>query len=673
MDTRSGETGHDERAEMVRAQIAARGVRDERILRAMAAVPRETFLPPEMAEFAYRDSPLPIECGQTISQPYIVALMAEALELVPGDRVLEIGTGSGYAAAVLSRVAGRVFSIERHTALAEGARGRLARLGYDNVEILQGDGSLGWPQQAPYQAITVAAGAPSVPDALMEQLAPGGRLVLPVGEGRETQRLLRLRKQNDGSFIREDLGSVRFVPLVGAQGWSSESTDAVMLSHRAPSCPEAVTHLLNECVEGIDDIESLDLGPLLERIGDARVVCLGEATHGTSQFYRMRDRITRELVRKKGFDMVAVEADWPDAARVDQWVRPSLAGVPRVGAEHPAFARFPSWMWRNHEVLDMVSWLREYNRDERGDRPEVSFHGLDLYSMFSSIRSVLDYLDSVDPAAAAVARRRYGCLAPWENDPHAYGGAVRTGRYRACEQEAVAMLSDILANRLAYSEADGDRFLDASRNAALIENAERYYRMMYYGGDASWNLRDRHMFDTLESLLAFRGPQSKVVVWAHNSHLGDARATEMGVRGQVDVGQLCRQAFGDGCYLVGFGTDHGTVAAAHEWDGPVQSMRVRGAHPESYERLCRDSAVPAFLLALRDPRRPEIRAELAPPRLERAIGVVYRPESELQSHYFRASLPLQFDEWIWFAETDAVHPIRPIEARTFERGHPMAG
>ena len=676
------------REEMLQAQVAARGVHDERVLRAMAQVPRETFLPPGMEEFAYRDSPLPIACGQTISQPYIVALMAEALELAPDDRVLEVGTGSGYAAAVLSRIAKRVFSIERHAELARTARLRLERLGYDNVEVRHGDGSLGWPENAPFEAITVAAGAPSIPEALVAQLAPGGRLVLPVGEGRDSQRLLRLRKQDDGRLIREDLGSVRFVPLVGVQGWASDSEivectrcprlhagcpgECMPLPRRAPSRPETLAKLVREEAEPFDDLESADLGPLLERIGDARVVCLGEATHGTSEFYRLRARITRELVEKKGFGLVAVEADWPDAARVNQWVRPSLEGRPRVGPEHPAFSRFPTWMWRNHEVLEFTSWLREHNLRVRGDRPEVAFHGLDLYSMFASIRSVLDFLDAVDPEAASVARQRYACLTPWESDPHAYGSAAITGRYRVCEEEAVAMLRDILANRLAYSEQDGDRFLDASRNATLVAAAERYYRTMYYGGDASWNLRDRHMFDTLVSLLESRGPASKVVVWEHNSHLGDARATEMGVRGQLNVGQLCRETFGDGCYLVGFGTDRGTVAAAHDWDGPLHAMRVRDSHPESYERLCRDSGVPAFLLALRDPRRPEVRVELAPPRLERAIGVVYRPDSELQSHYFRASLPLQFDEWIWFEETRAVHPIRPVEARAFDRGHPMA-
>ena len=277
--------------------------------------------------------------------------------------------------------------------------------------------------------------------------------------------------------------------------------------------------------------------------------------------------------------------------------------------------------------------------------------------MFTSIRAVLEYLESVDPAAASVARQRYGCLTPWEHDPAAYGGAAIRGRYRVCEADAVGILRDLLAKRLEYAQQDGARFFDAERNATLVANAERYYRAMYYGGDESWNLRDRHMFDTLEALLAFHGPDAKAVVWEHNSHLGDARATEMGVRGQINVGQLCRERFADEAWLIGFGTDHGTVAAAHDWDGEMSVMRVRPSHPESYEHVCHASGVPAFVLPLRDPEREDVRDELRAPRLERAIGVVYRPESELQSHYFHASLPLQFDAWIWLDETRAVRPV----------------
>jgi protein-L-isoaspartate(D-aspartate) O-methyltransferase len=271
-----------------------------------------------------------------------------------------------------------------------------------------------------------------------------------------------------------------------------------------------------------------------------------------------------------------------------------------------------------------------------------------------------------------LARERYSCLTPWQADPQAYARAALSGRYRVCEREAVAMLRDLLARRLEYAERDGERFLDAVQNARLVADAERYYRAMYYGSSASWNQRDQHMFETLEALLAFHGPASKAVVWAHNSHLGDARATEMGARGELNLGQLCRQRHGARACLIGFGTDHGTVAAAHDWDGAMHAMRLRPAHPESYERLCHDTGVGAFLLHLRAPAREAVRAELAPPRLERAVGVVYRPDTELQSHYFQAALPHQFDEYVWVDETRAVWPITAAEAGALPALHPFS-
>ena len=651
------------RDDMVRRHIAARGIRDPAVLEAMRSVPREAFLPPELAEFAYEDSPLPIAHGQTISQPYIVALMTAALALGPNDRVLEIGTGSGYAAAILGRIAREVYTIERHAELADRAAARLRELGFDNVHVLHGDGTLGWDAHAPYDAIVVTAGGPDIPDALLGQLAVGGRLVIPIGEDRSLQTLVRVTRQADGSFQREDLGDVRFVPLIGAQGWDEEAWTG---RPRKASAPATVARLLHEVAEPIaGDVGEVDVGALLERIGDARVVCLGEATHGTSEFYALRAHITKALVRTRGFTIVAAEADWPDAARIHRYVR-GLPGAPVP--EWRAFARFPQWMWRNHEVLAFVEWLRDWN----ATHAPVGFYGLDLYSLYRSIQLVLDYLDRVDPTAARVARERYGALMPWEGDPATYGRAVVTGRYRACEDEVVAMLRDMLGRELDYAARDGEHFLDAVGNARVVANAEAYYRTMYYGGSASWNLRDRHMFETLEGLLRFHGPDAKAVLWEHNSHLGDAAATEMGVRGELNVGHLCRQAFGDRAYLIGFGTDHGTVAAAHDWDGPMHVMPVRPSHPESYERLCHDAGVPAFFLPLRDPARPEVRDELAPPRLERAIGVVYRPETELQSHYFHAALPYQFDEWIWLDETRAVRPVTDAEARGFPRAHPFA-
>jgi protein-L-isoaspartate(D-aspartate) O-methyltransferase len=650
---------------MVEEQIVGRGIGDQAVLGAMRAVPRERFVPSSAIEFAYEDTPLPIEAGQTISQPYVVALMAAALEIGPPHRVLEVGAGSGYAAAVLSRVAAEVYAIERHEALAALASRRMKELGFDNVHILHGDGTLGWPEHAPYDAILVSAGGPTVPDALRRQLAVGGRLVIPVGTTPRQQTLVRVTRTGQSEYQQEELGAVQFVPLIGAQGWEAPALEATARVGRRGG---PIAALLRETAEPIDAIESVELDALLDRIGDARVVLLGEATHGSSEFYRMRARITRALILHRGFRAVAVEADWPDAARIDRYVRHL---PPTSTAPEAAFSRFPTWMWRNQEVHEFVEWLRHHNGEAAHAGRHISFHGLDLYSLYASAAMVVGYLAQVDPAAASVARKRYGCLTPWERDPATYGRAAITGRYRTCEGDVVAALRDLLAQRLEYSRQDGERFFDAAENARLVADAERYYRTLYYGSTPSWNLRDQHMFDTLESLLAFHGPESKIVVWEHNSHVGDAAATEMAARGEHNVGHLCRVAHRESAYLVGFGTDHGTVAAASDWDAPLEIKDVRPAHAESYERLCHDAAVPAFLLPLRYPAREAVREELRPARLERAIGVIYRPESELASHYFQASLPGQFDEYVWFDRTAAITPLGRVSRPGMPETYPF--
>jgi protein-L-isoaspartate(D-aspartate) O-methyltransferase len=642
------------RREMAEHHVFARGVRSELVLDAMRKVPREMFLPANLQEFAYEDSPLPIAEGQTISQPYIVALMAEALLLRGGEKVLEIGTGSGYAAAVLAEIAGEVYTVERIGQLAEKAAVVLSDHGYDNVHVLHGDGTRGWSDHAPYDAIVVAAGGPKIPESLQTQLKVGGRLVIPVGHKTRAQELVRVTRISEHEYKREDLADVRFVPLLGEEGWDTETP-----SH----APRRVVKLREEPLvtaiangaEPFESIETADLAPLLRRIGDARVVLLGEASHGSSEFYRLREKISRELILKKGFNFIAIEGDWPDAAHIDHYVRHREYAP----SEWTAFARFPAWMWRNTDVRGFVVWLRSHNVSLKPSA-RVAFHGLDLYSLYDSIRFVLEYLDEVDPASAKIARERYGCLTPWQSDPAIYGRAALNEKYPICEDDVVGALKDLQSKRQAYTTHDGERFLDAVQNARLVANAERYYRIMYYGSRASWNLRDGHMFETLKSLLAYHGPHSKGIVWAHNSHIGDASATEMSARGETNIGQLCRKEFGDACYAVGFGTDHGTVAAASDWDGPMEIKTVRPALKNSYEKLCHDTGLPRFMLPLRN-RVSAHRRGLLEPRLERAIGVIYRPESELASHYFEASLPKQFDEYIWFDQTTAVTPIKTEE------------
>ncbi|MCZ0814152.1 MAG: protein-L-isoaspartate(D-aspartate) O-methyltransferase [Pseudomonadota bacterium] len=650
-------TGYDDlRNEMVERQIKARGVRDPLVLDAMRRVPRERFVPEHLKGQAYRDCPLPIDAGQTISQPYIVAYMIEGLALKGGEKVLEIGAGSGYAAAVMAEIAGQVFAIERHGTLASRASAALQDAGYTNVHIFHGDGTRGWEDEAPFDAILVSAGAPFMPETLKSQLATGGRMVVPIGSDARAQELVRVTRRDKGQFDREDLADVRFVPLIGEQGWEGAPEDVQtapprLVQHR-PRQTEGLPGLIRAHAEAFEDVESAPLDMMMERIGDARVVLIGEASHGTSEFYRIRALITKRLIEEKGFAIVAAEADWPDAARIDQYVRHRETPP----SEWQAFARFPTWMWRNEEVRTFADWLREWNAS-RTSQTQAGFYGLDLYSLFNSAQAIVDYLEDVDPDLARIARHRYGCLSPWEADPAAYGHAALTGTFRNCEDDVTAMLVDLMRKRQEYALSDGDRFLDAAQNAALVANAEKYYRIMYYGSRASWNLRDDHMFETLQNVMNFHGDGAKAVVWAHNSHIGDARATEMSRRGERNLGELCARGFGQESYRIGMGTDHGTVAAASDWNGPMEVKQVRPSHPQSYERQFHLSGLPGLILPLRAGHELDVATELSKPLLERAIGVIYRPETELASHYFEAELPRQFDEYVWIDETTAVSPL----------------
>lgn len=423
------------RAAMVESRLATRGIVDPRVLDAFRAVPREEFVPDGLREFAYEDAPLPLSEGQTISQPWVVAFTVQALALHPGARVLEVGTGSGYAAAILGHLAGEVYTIERLDSLAQSATGRLARLGFANVQVRAGDGSLGWPEHAPYDGIAVAAGGPKVPDALRAQLSIGGRLVIPVGPSETEQVLIRVTRVGESEYRDEPLADVRFVPLIGAEGWTAVDEPRIAPAPGRPGSAGAIPLLVREEAEPIADIDSTSLDALIDRIAGARVVLLGEATQGTSEFYRMRARITKELVTRRGFQFVAVEADWPDAARIDDYALDDYALGRETRSKHAftPFARFPAWMWRNQEVKTFVEWLRAFNADRRDPEARVGFHGLDLYSLFTSIAAVLAYLDDVDPEAARVARARYGTLTPWQRDPAAYGRAVLSGRYQSSE------------------------------------------------------------------------------------------------------------------------------------------------------------------------------------------------------------------------------------------------
>jgi protein-L-isoaspartate(D-aspartate) O-methyltransferase len=659
------------RDSMVDLQLRARGITDARVLAAMRRVPRHAFVPVTLQDLAYEDTALPIDCGQTISQPFIVGAMLEAAHIGPEDRVLEIGAGSGYAAAVLGELAGHVDTIERHAGLAASARRVLAALGYgERITVHEGDGSLGLPAHAPFDAIIAAAGGPSVPQVLCDQLRDGGRLVMPVGDSPVRQQLVLVTRGAQGAFERRTLGAVTFVPMVGEHAWSADDEDSPreVAPESASASPATDVDLLRNAAVPLRALGDKDFARPFAALAACRVVLLGEASHGSKEFYQARAAITRMLVEEHGFNIVAVEADWPDAASVDRYIRHRAAPA----RTEPPFRRFPAWMWRNEEMETFIEWLRAHN-EGLPDARRAAFYGLDLYSLSASIDAVLAYLDKVDPEAASLARERYGCLEQWQHDPALYGRLSRHSGYARCERAVITQLTELLAARTRYAAHDGAQFLDAAQNARLVAAAERYYRSMYYGAAESWNLRDTHMFETLRNLLDAGGQDARAVVWAHNSHIGDASATAMGQQhGELNLGQLCRDHFGDRAGLVGFGTYDGTVAAASQWDGPMEVKAVKPALADSVESLAHDTGLARFLVKLRTESAEPLREALLRPRLQRFIGVIYRPETERQSHYAETELARQYDFYTWFDRTSAVTPlvtrVRPGVPETYPFG-----
>ncbi|HXH71064.1 MAG TPA: erythromycin esterase family protein [Pyrinomonadaceae bacterium] len=417
-------------------------------------------------------------------------------------------------------------------------------------------------------------------------------------------------------------------------------------------------------LNGVNDVAE----EILALVSDARFVLIGEASHGTHEFYKYRAEITKKLIAEKGFSAVAVEADFPDAYRVNRFVR-GLGEDKTANDALSAFTRFPLWMWRNLDVLDFVIWLRARN-DRLETNKKIGFYGLDLYSLHSSMKSVLDYLEKVDPEAAKTARNRYSCFDHFGEDAQSYGYAANYDAHFSCEDEAVRQLVELQKRAVEYANRDGffarDEFFFAEQNARLVKNAEEYYREMFRGRVSSWNLRDRHMAETLQVLaehLEAENQSPKIVCWAHNSHLGDARATEMGERGEWNVGQLAREKYKTDSCLIGFTTHAGTVAAADNWDEPARLKRVLPSHKDSYERIFHETELGQFFLDLRDAETADL---LSRPQLERAIGVIYRPQTERASHYFTAVLSEQFDGVIHFDETRAVEPLDKNSTGTHE-------
>ncbi len=418
---------------------------------------------------------------------------------------------------------------------------------------------------------------------------------------------------------------------------------------------ELVSEIAQPLSGGSDDYD-----PLLDLIGDSRIVLLGEASHGTHEFYFERAAITKRLVAEKVFTVLAIEADWPDASRVHRYVR-GTSNDANANEALSGFRRFPTWMWRNTVVVEFVEWLRGFNKDIDRKTAPAGFYGMDLYSLHGSINAVLSYLQKVDPDAAKRALSRYSCFDHFSREPQEYGYAATVGATESCEDAVVEQLVELRNQASEFLSRDGEvaaeELFFAEQNARLVKNAEQYYRSMFRGRASSWNLRDRHMVETIEALVAHLdgGRQPKAIIWAHNSHLGDARATEMSQHGELNVGQLIRERFEEESVLIGFSTHHGTVTAASDWGAPAERKNVRPALRGSYEELFHQTGLGRFWIDLRNAG--DKVGVLYGPRLERAIGVIYRPETERLSHYFHARLPKQFDAIIHIDETRAVDPL----------------
>jgi erythromycin esterase-like protein len=402
----------------------------------------------------------------------------------------------------------------------------------------------------------------------------------------------------------------------------------------------------------------------VEAVGEARFVLIGEASHGTHEFYRERAEITKRLIEEKGFDAVVAEADWPDAYRLDRYAQGEGQDADFEQASR-GFDRFPAWMWRNEVVSGFVDWLRGRNASLPGSA-RAHFYGMDMYSLYESIEEVVRHLEHVDPHAAHGARERYRCFDGRGGDPGAYGSAAARDANRSCEDEAAAQLAvmERLAADASADTPDGQARFSAARNAAVVASAEAYFRVSAAGTESGWNLRDTHMWEAVQSIaehLGRPGDPARLVLWAHNSHLGDARATGMGRSGEINVGQLVREAYPGDSVNVGFTTYEGTVLAARGWEQPGEVQGVRPALDESYEALFHEVAQVGpddFLLDLR--RGQPAATALANERLERAIGVVYAPATERWSHYFEATLAAQFDVVIHLDTTTALTPLPAV-------------
>ena len=619
----------------IEEQLKDKGISNTLLLEAFQDIPEAFFLSENLHPYFYEDVRIEKAIERTEPRVIVIARMLEQLQVKEEENILITGVDSVYILAVLSKIYKEVYAVESTKTYSNWALEVLKNIDITNVFIKAGKLENGWKAKGPFNAILCASEFKEIPDTVKNQLKIGARLLAPVGPDWAHVMLETIERISENEFITKALRDNYFIPrptLIPKIGTKVYPENEIIDEIGISSIP-------------FKTIKQFPIDGLLERIGDAKVVLLGEASHGTSEFYTTRQEITKALIEKKGFNLVCAEADWSDAEQINNYVRNQYQSQ-----EWMPFTRFPEWMWKNKEVLDFVNWLKKHNSKRNNT---IGFYGLDLYGLENSIDLVIKYLQDIDADLAALAKVRYSCIMPYMSNPSIYGKLVKNDKLQSCEKEVLKMLFDLLKNKnkLNHSQA----YFYAYQNATVVVDAERYYKAMYYGSAESWNLRDFHMFYTLKSLLTYYGNDSKAVVWAHNSHIGNALATEMYARGEVNIGHLCKEHYGNKSYNIGFGTHTGTVAASMNWGDSMQVMKVNESIKESYEYLCYKTNVSNFTLPLREEHsEKKLREFLNTPRLERAIGVVYRPETELRSHYFKAALPSQFDEYIWFNKTKAI-------------------
>lgn len=620
----------DGQQRMVAEQVALRGVRDAVLLRALADVPREAFVAPRCREFALQDVPLPCDPDATVMTPFAVAVLVQVAGVRAGHRVLEIGTGSGYLTAVLSRVASIVVSVDSSAARSHAAQALLERLGCRNVTLVHRSASRGCPEAAPFDAIVVPMRCAGLPAPLLPQLRVGGALAMTVGESPRSQRLLRIRRGSASVFRPEALGPPTLVPPNGEEASKVRACAPIGSARHGLPDPGPVERLRVVCEPFHGDLQ-VAAERLAARVAHARVVLVGGASDGTREFHALRAGLTRLLMERCGFDVLALDAD-----------------ADPVGDAQPL--AWPAWCLHNPQTRSLI----ESMRSRHGRETNTRIVGLDLFQRVRSLRAAIRWLRRRDAGAARAAAVRYATLTPWQCDPGAFERAADDGR--------LAQLLPEVANRLAAHAARRahrwvvQRPADIRFRDRMMRVAHAHQSAMLQGHPSAWTVRNRHMAESLDHLWRSRGDRCRVVVWTSGPNAGDAGATEMGARGAVSLGQLMRERLGGDAQLVGMSSHHGSVLVASGWEGAPRTRPLPEAHRDSFERLLHETGVPHFTLPLRQVAKGPVGDTLAAPRLQRFCGAQYSAENELPSHTYQASLQAQFDQYAWFDRTEAVAP-----------------